>query len=102
MPPRARNCAMQLDKVSIVLRPRQGWEAVDLGFRMTAHWARAVWPVWLGGDVPTGGALSLAFSEFPWVAALMLWWLKPLFDRWVLHVLSRAVFGQVPKLVVTL
>ena len=93
---------MQLDKVSIVLRPRQGWEAVDLGFRMTAHWARAVWPVWLAVYVPTALALSLAFREVPWVAALMLWWLKPLFDRWVLHVLSRAVFGQVPRLVETL
>jgi hypothetical protein len=93
---------MQLDKVSIVLRPRQGWEAVDLGFRMTAHWARAVWPVWLAVYVPTALALALAFREWPWVAALMLWWLKPVFDRWVLHVLSRAVFGQVPRLAETL
>jgi len=93
---------MQLDKVAIVLRPRQGWEAVDLGFRMTAHWARAVWPVWLAVYLPAVLAFSLAFSAVPWVAALLLWWLKPLFDRWVLHVLSRAVFGQVPSLADTL
>jgi hypothetical protein len=29
------------------------------------------------------------------VALLFVWWLKPLYDRVVLHVLSRAVFGEV-------
>ena len=39
--------------------------------------------------------LGWAFDAV-WVAMLALWWLEPLYDRAVLHVLSRAVFGEVP------
>src|SRR5690606_31254809 len=31
-----------------------------------------------------------------WMAWLVMWWLKPLFDRIPLYVLSRAVFGETP------
>ena len=34
--------------------------------------------------------------ERAWVASLVIWWLKPAYDRVVLHVLSRAVFGELP------
>ncbi|HEX6203229.1 MAG TPA: hypothetical protein VF100_09520, partial [Thermoanaerobaculia bacterium] len=32
----------------------------------------------------------------PWIALVALWWLRPLFSRVPLHVLSRALFGEVP------
>ena len=38
--------------------------------------------------------LGWAFDAV-WAAMLALWWLEPLYDRAVLHVLSRAVFGEV-------
>lgn len=93
---------MQLDKVAVVLRPRQGWEAVDLGFRMAAHWAAPLWRVWAAVYLPLALALSLALRAQPWLAALLLWWMKPVADRWLLHVLGRAVFGEVPTLGATL
>ncbi len=93
---------MQLERITIALRPRQGWEAVDLGFRMAARWARPLWATWFAVYVPFALALSFALREWPWAAALALWWLKPLFDRCLLHVLSRAVFGHVPRLSQTL
>lgn len=93
---------MQLDRVAIVLRPRQGWEAVDLGFRMAAHWARPLWAVCITVVWPLALALSIALASSPWLAALLIWWLKPLYDRFLLHVLSRAVFGAVPTLPQTL
>jgi hypothetical protein len=34
------------------------------------------------------------YLERAWVALLLVWWLKPVYDRVVLHVLSRAVFGE--------
>jgi hypothetical protein len=40
-------------------------------------------------------ALGWAFDAV-WIAMLVFWWLEPLYDRVVLHVLSRAVFGEVP------
>lgn len=56
---------MQLDKVAVVLRPRQGWEAVDLGFRMAAHWAAPLWRVWAAVYLPLALALSLALRAQP-------------------------------------
>lgn len=93
---------MQLDRVAIALRPRQGWEAVDLGFRMAAHWARPLWTVCIVIVWPLALALSIALAAEPWVAALLIWWLKPVYDRFLLHVLSRAVFSAPPGLTQTL
>ena len=40
-------------------------------------------------------AISLATFEIaPWLAGLLIWWFKPWLDRTILHVLSRAAFGQ--------
>ncbi len=89
---------MELEKIALALRPRQGWEAVDLGFRMAMRWARPLWAVWFTVFLPVAGVLTLAFYEQPMIAAMLVWWLKPLYDRYLLHVLSRAVFGATPSL----
>lgn len=93
---------MQLEKIAIELRPRSGFEAIDLGFRMALHWARPLWTVWLVVFVPVALALILALDDWPWLPLLLLWWLKPLFERFLLHVLSRSVFGAPPSLLDTL
>ena len=36
----------------------------------------------------------LVLLPWPALAGWLIWWLKPLFDRVLLHVLSRAAFGQ--------
>jgi hypothetical protein len=46
--------------------------------------------------LPAAVVLHVLFQETLWVAPLVLWWLKPVFDRFVLHVVSRAVFGAPP------
>lgn len=93
---------MQLERLSVELRPRGGWESVDLGFQMARRWWRPAWGAWLAVFVPAAVALHLVFHRSPLVAALLLWWLKPAFDRFVLHVVSRAVFGSVPTVRETL
>ncbi len=92
---------MQLERVAVVLRPRNEWESLDLGFRMARQWWRPIWGVWLALYLPTGAVLLLAFENklYAW---LVLWWLKPLFDRAVLHATSRAVFGDPCGVVATL
>lgn len=84
---------MRVEDLAIALRPRQGWEAVDLGFRMAAHWARPVWSAFLVVYLPFAAVLLFAFRDHPWAASLLLWWLLPAFDRFVLFVLARRVFG---------
>ncbi len=93
---------MELERVGVALRPRQPWEAVDLGFVMVRQWGAAVYAAFLAAFVPVAVALHLLFDERLWLAALLTWWLKPLFDRFALHVVSRAVFGEVPSVRTTL
>jgi len=89
---------VQLERLAVRLRPRGVWEAMDLGVAMARGWWRALWGAWLAAYVPAALALGIAFRDDPWLAVLLLWWLKPLFDRFALHVLSRAVFGETPRL----
>ncbi len=93
---------MELEKLSVQLRPRGGWEALDLGFQMARSWWRPLWGVWFAVYLPVAVVLHVAFSEKLWIAVAALWWLKPLFDRFALHVVSRAVFGAQPTVAETL
>jgi hypothetical protein len=85
---------VQLDRLAVQLRLRNPWEAMDLGFAMIRSWWRQVYAPWLAVFAP---ACVLALVALPrqwaWVA---IWWLKPAFDRVILHVLSNGVFGELP------
>ena len=87
---------MQPADIAIALRRRSPWEAMDLGLSMLQRWGRLVYVPHLAVFAATTAcAFGLAWwLERPWVALLAVWWLKPLGDRVVLHVLSRAVFGE--------
>jgi hypothetical protein len=89
---------MRLERMSVALRQRTPWEAMDLGMALARHNARAAWSAWLALSVP---ALLLAnllgwWLDRLWLAPLLMWWCKPLFERASLFVLSRAVFGEAP------
>ena len=84
---------MEIDRIAVALRPRTHWEALDLGFQMAREWWRPIWGVWLVLYLPVAAILLIAISN-KFYAALVLFWLKPLFDRAVLHAASRAVFGE--------
>lgn len=88
---------MQLDRLAIALRPRSAWESVDLGVGMLREWWRPLYASFAAVYVPVAAACLWAgwSSGKAWLALLLLWWLKPLFDRVALHVASRAVFGDV-------
>ena len=85
---------MKVDAIALDLRPRSMFEAADLGVRIVSANARAVWtscaPVYV--FVCLGAAATLyAGALWPY---LTLIWLKPWYDRSLLFVLSRAVFGE--------
>jgi hypothetical protein len=83
--------------IAIALRRRTPWEAMDLGLAMLQRWWRQAYLPHL----VVGIAVALAsWGLATWagktaLALFMVWWLKPVYDRVVLHVLSRAVFGEV-------
>jgi hypothetical protein len=84
---------VQIERIAVALRPRNAWESLDLGFRMAREWWRPLWGVWLALYLPVA-AIVLAAIPNKGIAVLVLWWLKPLFDRAVLYAASRAVFGE--------
>ncbi len=95
---------MKLESLTVALRPRTAWEATELGMALVRRNAGAIWKPWLLATVPLlvllnaiGWALDLL-----WLAGLLMWWLKPWFDRIPLFVISRAVFGEAPGTAQTL
>ena len=91
---------MQLDRLAVQLRLRNPWEAIDLGFAMVRTWMREVYAPWFAVFVPVC-AVALLLLPPQW-ATLLVWWLKPVLDRVVLHVLAAGVFGELPRLRATL
>jgi hypothetical protein len=71
---------------------------MELGNALVRRHARAIWRPWAMATLPVFALLNAAAWAIDalWLAALAMWWLLPLFDRIVLFVLSRAVFGDAP------
>ena len=90
---------MRIESLTVALRPRTAWEAVELGTALVRRHAGAIWAPYLLLTLPLFVAVNAAAWALDrlWLAALLMWWLKPLFDRVPLYVLSRAVFGDVPS-----
>jgi len=89
---------MKIESLTVALRPRTAWEAVELGTALVRRNASAIWKPWLLLTLPVFAMLNaIAWAiDSMWLAGLLMWWLKPAFDRIPLFVLSRAVFGDVP------
>jgi hypothetical protein len=78
---------------ALLLRSRSGWEAADTGILL---W-RQNWPALLlfFGVPPalfTAVLLALPLPEVEKFAGLILWWLRPFFDRFALHVAAVRFF----------
>lgn len=93
---------MRLENIAIALRPRSAWEAIDLGYAMAQTWWPSLIKAWCAVYLPIALVINLICWKYPPLAVIILWWLKPAFDRVVLHVLSGAVFGATPTLRETL
>ena len=85
---------MRTDRVQVALRRREGFEAIDLGFRLARATAGSVLKSWLGLVVPVAVLILFALRAHPFWTLFVLWWLRPVFGRVALHVQSRAVFDE--------
>ncbi|MCU0754107.1 MAG: DUF4129 domain-containing protein [Xanthomonadales bacterium] len=89
---------MLLDSLSVSLRLRTPWEATDLGLALLRRHARVIYTAWAALTFPILLVLTALgqLLDYPTVAVMLFWLLKPFFDQVPLRVLSGAVFGQVP------
>ena len=91
---------MSPDALTVKARTRTHWEAVDLGLALVQTYWKNLYAAWLVVALPAVFlALTLIYllndsDNALMYGMLLLWWLKPLYDRVLLHVLSRAVFGE--------
>lgn len=89
---------MKLEAITAKVRPRLGWEALDLGFRMVhQHW-KALYGIWFGLTLPLFLLASLVFNDHLFWVLLIFWWLRPMFESALLNYISRALFGEFPTL----
>ncbi|WP_434679959.1 DUF4129 domain-containing protein [Pseudomonas sp. R1-18] len=89
---------MRLTEATVELRPRTPWEAIDLGVLLAREHRTLLMTSWAIVTLPIFVVLSLVFHNQPYLAILLFWWLKPLFERLPLLILSQALFGSVPTL----
>jgi hypothetical protein len=88
---------MQLNETTLVIRPRNPWEAIDLGVLLAArHW-RLLLSTWAIATVPLFVVLTLLLREHPSIVVALIWWLKPAFERLPLHILAQSLFGSAPS-----
>jgi hypothetical protein len=86
---------MNLESVTAELRPRGPWEAMDLGARMVRRDAGVIYRTWFIVTLPLVILASLGMIYLPTPGWVMLayWWLEPLTDGPILHVISQRLFG---------
>jgi hypothetical protein len=91
---------VELDRISLTIRPRGHWEAIDLGLTLLQTYARSFFPIWFAVVLPIIIVIYLILLEFfpSWLAASFIWWLKPFYDLICLHFFSRAVFNELPTI----
>ena len=80
--------------MAVRLRPRNPTEALDLGFALVREHAASVYGTWLAAYLPVAFLVYALLWDHPFIAWCVLWWLKPLFDRILLALLSRSLFGE--------
>ncbi len=84
---------MNLDKINVTLRPRDGWQSIDLGFQMARQWFIPLATLWLCLALPIYALLMLL--PLPGIAILFIWWwFKPLYEAPLLFWCSRAMFSE--------
>jgi len=85
---------MDLEKVTAQIRPRRGWEAIDLGISLVQQHAKTLYKIWFVISLPFFLIFALLLNSEPTIMILSLWWIKPILERPLLHFLSRELFGE--------
>ncbi len=89
---------MRLTEATVAIRPRNPWEAIDLGVLLAREHRSLLLSSWAIVTLPTFALLSLTLWNYPSLAVFLFWWLKPAYERLPLLILSRALFGETPTL----
>jgi hypothetical protein len=84
---------VDLAKIAVKLRPRNPWEGIDLGFMLAREWFLPLWILWMISALPLM-VLILLLPIPLWLAGVLIWWFKPLYEPPLLYWLGRRLFGE--------
>lgn len=84
---------MASDDIAIELRPRDDWEAADLGLGLGRAWFGDLAKAWLVAYVLPAIAI-VALAPRPGLTGLLVWWCRPWAERALIDVMGRRSFGQ--------
>ncbi len=90
---------MQVEALTVALRKRSNWEAIDLGFSLARRWFLKLWCAWMIGAFPIfilvmTITIFLNENTIGTLAIILFWWLKPLYEQPLLYILSRQIFSE--------
>jgi len=88
---------MKIEDITTEVRPRSPWESIDLGLRMVQTWSKPIILSWLLFVLPVCIVIYIVLYQYPVWSVIIIWWLKPLFDRIPLYIVSHSVFGDIPS-----
>ena len=84
---------MNINNIAVTLRPRTGWQSIDLGFKLGRQWFLPLFLLWCTLSVPV--YLLCKLAGLPgWLVLLSWWWFKPLYEAPLYFWCSRAVFAE--------
>lgn len=75
------------------IAPRSTWQAIDLGTRLYRHWWLPLLLIQAALLTPLLIA-ALLWPQYGLWFVLLMWWLKPLWDRPLLECIARGMFGD--------
>ena len=87
---------MNIWETRLNFRPRNGWEALDLGTRLFQERPFLYMGLWAVYSLPFYGLLMLVFWRQPALAGFLIWLFKPVFEAPLLQLMSRQVFEDLP------
>ncbi len=93
---------MKFNHLNTVIRPRESWEATDLGIAMVRRQWLLIYTSMLIFIIPMGVLGYYLFSSNLIYAGLLVWWFKPIYDRTTLYIISQSLFGRAPTVRQTL
>lgn len=85
---------MNNEQAQVVVRNRQGFEALDLGLVMARAWYAPLLKAAAAMVIPLFMILSLVSASEPGVAVMVIWWLKPVWERPLVVMAGRRFFGD--------
>ncbi len=87
---------MKLEDITVKIRPRDAWEAIDLGFKFTQQNWRVIYFPWAIFLTAVVIIVTIGLQRWPLFSLFVIWWLKPVYDRVLLSICSRTLFNDKP------